>query len=335
MCKYKVYSSSINPYSFMCLCCAVVIMSNTKDWFKFAKNMKEKRKKAGGNGGNDADKPKCGVASLLVDGEMIVQRLSNIATGKSMKYERIGPQEFASYPDEDLTLENMKRACLEHFKERLIDNDMEADILSSQNGPSCSKLSHLKIYKLIFVRFILASTQNNNNSIAPSVSVLTTLKRARSFSSQPQRSSRRSKDEQRSSSYPKSISISKMLKLGTEISMQLKTPTNVDLIAFDVDLMEWGQPQRVALFIDENQFAEGGFRVVHKAKTAEGKLYVVKRFKQDTLEEMEKVNQVIQKKETELSLAKKAVQMHNVAKSIARARSKNVEQRQIRVNFSV
>ena len=293
-------------------------MSNQANkWNKFANEMKNKRRK----GGKDVDKPKAGVGStILIEGEMIVQRLSNIATGKSMKYERIGPQEFVSYPYEELTLENMKNACLEHFKERLIDNGMEADILASQNGPSCSKLSHLKNYNLIFVRFVLSAM----SSSVPSISVFETLKKAKRRNSSPPSVLNQQKEEQKIH-YPKSVSVSKMLKLGTEISMKLNTPDKVDLINFDIDKMEWGHPQHIELFIDKNHFAQGGFRSVHKAKTADGKIYVLKKFRPDIILEIGKVNEVIQKKETEISLAKKAVQMHNLAKSITAAFGKQID----------
>ena len=85
-----------------------------------------------------------GSSSIVAEGEMIVQRLANVATGKSMKYERIGPQEFVMYEYDELTLENIKNACYKHFKDRLLDIKMESGILVSQNGPFCSKLSHLK-----------------------------------------------------------------------------------------------------------------------------------------------------------------------------------------------
>ena len=86
-----------------------------------------------------------GYSSIFADIEMIVQRLASTATGKSMKYERIGPQEIVKYGYEELTLINIKDAYYKHFKDRLLDTNMD---IVSQNGPSCSKLPHLKKFKL-------------------------------------------------------------------------------------------------------------------------------------------------------------------------------------------
>ena len=66
------------------------------------------------------------------------------------------------------------------------------------------------------------------------------------------------------SSYPKSISISTMMKLGSEIPMKVKNPDVVDLIGFDVSKIEWGQPQRIPIFIEEKPFSKGGFTLVNK-----------------------------------------------------------------------
>lgn len=291
-----------------------------KKWNGFANACKNKKRKAGKVG---EEKPKGGVGStIVIEGEMIVQRLSNIATGKSMKYERIGPQEFVTYPYDELSLENMKKASLNHFKSRLNDDDMEADILASQNGPSCSKLSHLKNFKVIFVRFILSTklaVPSSSLSVS-SVSILQTLEKAKEKQSLPTPPLKPV-----STNYPKSISITKMMKLGTEISMTIKAPDKIDLIHFDVNEMKWGHPQPIELFVEKNYFAQGGFRSVHKAATANGKAYVVKKFRPEILLEIGKINEMIHKKETEVSLAKKAVQMHNLAKSMTDAFNKHID----------
>ena len=288
-------------------------------WNKFARNIKNKRQR----GEKDIDKTKSGIgSSIVVEGEMVVQRLANIATGKSMKYERIGPQEFVMFPYDDLNLDNLKSACYEHFRDRLLDVKMEADILASQNGPSCSKLSHLKNFKLIYVRFIHSSRiQHTSPSRMASVSVLQTLKDAKKKDPVPVAKV----PILPSKTYPKSISISKMMKLGSEISMKVPTPDEVDLIDFDITKMKWGHPHRVNLFIDEQPFSKGGFRVVFKAKTSDGNAYVIKRFLPETLLEMEKINDNVEKKETVSSLTKKAVQMHKLAKSFTDELNKYID----------
>ena len=59
-----------------------------------------------------------------------------------MKYKKIGPQEFVDFDFEEFTFMNIKKACLQHFAQRL-PSRMVCDILATQNGPSCSKLSHI------------------------------------------------------------------------------------------------------------------------------------------------------------------------------------------------
>ena len=110
-------------------------------WKTFAKGMKEKRtKKAAKSQGHGKG---TGVGeNILSEKEMIVQRLASEASGKAMKYERLGPQEFVTYSYDEVSLENIKRACYFHFRDRLTNSDMVCDILATQNGPSCTKLSH-------------------------------------------------------------------------------------------------------------------------------------------------------------------------------------------------
>ena len=306
-------------------------MSNKdkKDWAKYANDAKNKRKPS-----NNSANRKTEIGShIVVEGEMIVQRLANIATGKAMKYEKLGPQEFVQYPYDELSIEKIKKACHTHFKSVLSPDKQQCDILVSQFGPSCSKLAHIKNFKLIYVRFIsndppslsvfskivnssVSSRPQSHSDSTPSVSVVQTLKKAKS-------------ESQTSTSkvhYPESLSASSMLRLGSEISMKIRTPDSIDLIDFDPQKLEWAHPKNLQLFIDEEPFSQGGFRVVFRAKGSDGQNYVIKKFKKDIIEEIKKVNEHIEKKETVDSLAKKAVQMHKLAKSLADAFDKNLHE---------
>jgi len=148
-----------------------------KEWGYFATQMKKKRM------GKSLfrDRSPCvencvpGTTNQIVkDKEMVVQRL---ATGKAMKFERLGPLEYVAYPFEEVTTEGIKKSCVEHFKDRLLGSNntvMEFDILASQNGPSCKKISHIRNFKTIFVRFIFKPTLDASKT-HQSVSVLSTL----------------------------------------------------------------------------------------------------------------------------------------------------------------
>ena len=84
--------------------------------------------------------------------ELIVQRLSATVSGKAQKFSRIGPREFVPYPQDDLTVRGIKKACLAHFGRRV--SGMECDILAGEQGPSCNSLEQVNINKVIHVRFV-------------------------------------------------------------------------------------------------------------------------------------------------------------------------------------
>ena len=66
-----------------------------------------------------------------------MQRLSADVTGKAQKYSRIGPREFNQVGVEDeLTIENIKVACLKHFAPQ-IGSNLVCDVLAGEQGPSC------------------------------------------------------------------------------------------------------------------------------------------------------------------------------------------------------
>jgi len=253
---------------------------------------------------------------------MIVQRLASVATGKAMKYERLGPQEFVPYKFKELTVENIQKACFDYYSDRLVDSDnKKCDILASQNGPSCSKLSHIKNFKLIYIRFITRTPMP-----PPPSSVLETLTSQKPRSKMP--SSTVNIPSQKRVYYPQSISISTMLKVGTAISYQVETPKAIKLLSFDVAQLKWSSFPIIKEFtINDDYFAQGGFRLVYKAKSIhDGKEYVVKRFKPETLKSMNEINHHIDKVETIESMARKAIQTHMLAKNFALQMASVVEE---------
>lgn len=76
---------------------------------------------------------------------------------KAQKFTRIGPGEFVSYLNDDLTVRGIKGACLSHFGRRV--DGMECDILEGEQGPSCSTLDQTSdLNKVIHVRFLSSDT---------------------------------------------------------------------------------------------------------------------------------------------------------------------------------
>lgn len=235
----------------------------------------------------------------------------------------------------------MKRACYDHFKKQLIDADnAQCDILASQNGPSCAKLAHIKNFKVIYVRFVSGKPPLESKSILSTLG-LQNLRVSRQTSSKttaarlspiittstvtnPRARNTTNKENPTSSHdggndyiYPKSISITKMLKIGTAIPCNTKKPTTIKLREFDVEALWNPFYKTTEMTIDELPFAKGGFRSVYKAKCKDGKDYVVKRFLDETLDKMKQVNEVIEKNETPETLARKAIQAHMLALNFA------------------
>eukprot|EP00111_Clytia_hemisphaerica_P012080 TCONS_00035498-protein len=155
-CNCRLIYLKISPLFFLL---QMATNNDRKLWEERAQKLKRKRM---GQDTVKGDKAGAVGSHILAEREMTVQRLSSVATGKAMKFNKMGPQEFVAYPFDELTIENLIQACSAHFRDELLDNQ-RCDILQSQDGPSCSKLSHIKSYKVIYVRLI---TNVNQASIS-------------------------------------------------------------------------------------------------------------------------------------------------------------------------
>ena len=105
------------------------------EWRKFAAKQKAKRK---GKQGNEAD----GVE------EIVVQRMSTDVCGKQQKYARIGAQEYVPFEHEEFTIDNIKDACLKHFREQ-IESGLICDVLAGERGPCYSGVTGLHSFTYI------------------------------------------------------------------------------------------------------------------------------------------------------------------------------------------
>ena len=114
-------------------------------WEKFKEQMKQKRK--GRNVQKDSEE------------EIVVQRLSASVSGKAQKYTGIGPREFVELGDHELTIDNIKTACVKHFSPK-IDMNMVCYVLAGQQGPSCTNVKQRPNRKLIHVQFIEDESDN-------------------------------------------------------------------------------------------------------------------------------------------------------------------------------
>jgi len=57
------------------------------------------------------------------------------------------------FHEEEVTISSLKKACNSHFKERL-PYGMTCEIVVSERGPSCSKMTHLKNLNVVHMRFV-------------------------------------------------------------------------------------------------------------------------------------------------------------------------------------
>ena len=301
-----------------------------EEWRAFADEMRNKRS------GGKAEKNKTGLGShILVDNEMIVQRLASVATGKAMKYDRLGPQEFVPYPFKDLTIENIKDACYSFFRERLLDSESKrCDILATPSGPSCSKLNHIKSFKVIYIRFVnqeVGQPMPKTTSIASALIAQNPKRKENSAPTKETPVAAASTIAYRPN-YAQSVSLSTMLKVGSTVPFDQETPKKVSVQLSSFTLLnekevQWSHSKEKKVFYMEREhFADGGFRKVFKAKSSNGEDFVFKRFKQEVMDTLVLVNARIEGVETKVSLAKRAVQMHTLAKNFTLQLKKLVDE---------
>ena len=121
-------------------------------------------------------KKKPGEENILSKKELIIQKLSSEPKPTTMKFTREGPREFAEYNYDEILLENIKEACIQHFKEK-----RNCDVLASEQGPSSTRLDQLPSLNLIFIRFTTPASIKNNDSTSESWTLPPPMKKANSF----------------------------------------------------------------------------------------------------------------------------------------------------------
>ena len=105
-------------------------MGDRAAWKNFKKKMTEKR----------GSKKNTSSVKILEEECVTVQRLSAEVSGKAQKCTRLGAREFVPFEYEELTVENIKRACLSHFDVR---EGCVCDVLAGEQGPSCSSVKQI------------------------------------------------------------------------------------------------------------------------------------------------------------------------------------------------
>ena len=162
-----------------------------------------------------------------------------------------------------MTIQNIKSSCEKHFAS-VVGSGLVCDVLAGDQGPSCQTIDQLPDTKVIHVRFVESVDVELDPGDGPSEP-----KRQKSnvscFAGSPSKSVPTfcRKDAPGATQYPKSLSVSEMMKLGKTIK---ETTTAVDVFTFDVGALSWSKErERVEFMISKTPFASGGFQEAYKA----------------------------------------------------------------------
>lgn len=237
--------------------------------------------------------------------------MSSTASGRLKKYEPLDTRDFVSFEEYDeLTVENIKEACEKFYNAP----PGSCDILASDRGPSCTKLEQIKGRKVYFIRFLPPQEVERFDHEQPQV-------RARSAPVSPsKRASGSGNVVFPNTVYPKSVSITHLLRAGKLVKEPKTTSLQVEL--FDVDKCKWMRGATLDFMIEDEPFSSGAFRDAFKP-TCNDHLHlgdwVVKKYKPTSNETIKEVL-----KSTVEDHTRKQVQMHAVARNITRRFSSKV-----------
>lgn len=127
------------------------------------------------------------------------------------------------------------------------------------------------------------------------------------------------------SQYPASISIGELLRAGKLVAPISKKSVSLALEHFDAKNQEWSEVKTLDVSVHTNKFASGGFRdafkCVEMGPNGGKKYWVLKLYNDEARNTI--INQLSMTMEDH---ARKQVQMHEVAKHIAKKMSKKVPQ---------
>ena len=93
-----------------------------------------------------------------------------------MKFTREGPRKFVECNYDEKLLENIKKACTQHFKEK-----RNCDVLASGQGPSYTRLYQLPSLNVVFIRFTTPASIKNNGSASESWTLPPSMKKPKTL----------------------------------------------------------------------------------------------------------------------------------------------------------
>ena len=207
---------------------------------------------------------------------------------------------------------------------------MSCDILAGERGPSCKSFEQIPDLKVVHIRFIEqeADTYNTADDHDPSPRTTSRFKNPSIDHTRPLPRQEKNRACQRqqgfpgpeksemSRTFPKSLSVLDMLKLGKVVNVE-RVSEAIEFYHFDINLMEWSHMPLKALFrIEKEPIGTGGFRKAFKATTSERELsdtlWVIKKYLPEAQQIIKATNQTLEQR------TRKVVQMHTLARNFAK-----------------
>ena len=272
-----------------------------------------------------------------------VQRLTPNVEGKCQKYGRIGPLSIVPFPYDSFTLDNIKKACTEHFQ---VGPHMSCDVLAGERGPSYTSMDQAKNTNVIHIRFFFDAGEGFHQDDDEKFFMRTTpgfgqhsSQNARSYQESEAQlednrgkrriafsdGSLRKKTKQSDGAFPKSVPLSRLLKMGKLLHPSNDEVLELSIEEFSVEEGKWLVPFPAKISLGQKPFQSGGFRDAFEARVVadcslgqRGSKFVLKKFKESEVEEIKLLFPSLD------DLTRKTVQMHCIAKYYATKLQKEV-----------
>jgi hypothetical protein len=236
--------------------------------------------------------------------------------------------EFVPKEYDEVSISNIKEACMKHFAST-IGNNQYIDILAGEQGPSCTSVDHIPDLRVVHIRFV----EEQSASVIEGRLFNRAPKRKHSHTetSSAIKSLPCSRQPSPSKVYPKSLSITEMLKLGKVVDDQIGTEP-IELFTFDIDAMAWSHNSSTVKFLFEKEpFGTRGFGEAFKAQSKTHRFanvtWIVKKYLKCAKDTIAETDQTVEQH------TRKVVQMHMLARNFAWKFDQHIEKEDIREMF--
>ena len=255
----------------------------------------------------------------------------------------MGPLRRVDIPEEDWSkapsIDVVRHACITGFKM----DGFHSDLLESERGPSLENLDEVKnLNGTIYVRFVFKITptpahsvvsdesdENENSAVADKISSsFHSSPPAKQVGPKPKKVkvkhhsiSSSNTASSSTSSYPASMSVASMLKLGTVVKPSKREDILLQVEQFKVT-NGWSMARNITFSVEVESFAEGGFRKACRCESEDKSfpgLWVLKRYSEKAMNDMKDV--AVEEEDH----ARKQVQMHTLAQNIANQMTKYID----------